>query len=657
MIIETVYIENFRCIEKAQLNCDGLTVVIGRNGSGKSSFLKAIDVFYDVNAHITAEDFFNRNALQEITIRVSYAKLKEAEIKEFQTYIREDKLIVTKKISEKDGKIVQKYYAAAMQIPEFAEVRSISAKKDKTTKFRELVDLAKFYGLSGNVRSADEVEEAMTLYEAQHLELKQPIEKEEQFFGPKNIGGGKLDKYTKYVLVPAIREVEDEISDKKGTSLYQLLDLIVYRQVNAREDIRVFKEKFESELKILYSSENLKELPKLGNSITGTLCKFSPGARLNLNWEEIKPPELPLPKASATLIDDDFEGDISRKGHGLQRALIITLLQHLAVTSPHQTTDKSEQSNTDNTKNCEIIEPDLILAIEEPELYLHPLRCRYLSKLLSDLSTKDDANGKNQILYATHSPFFIDLYKFDQLRLIIKQKTTNSECSNSLVTQFSLELAAKELARISGHDESSFTKDSFRAHALPLMDTIANEGFFADAVVVVEGFGDMGALWAIQDIMKKDWVTLGIAIIPARGKNNIDRPVVIFRGFSIPAYFIFDADFRYKGKKEEAETIKRNKRYLKLAGSPEEDFPATQVNERWACFEDEIETYLKIELGETTFNTLRDETADELGYDKPSNVLKNLDGSERFIQKVYSQGKKLLRLEEIVEQITKLSRR
>jgi hypothetical protein len=29
MIIESVYIENFRCIKKAQLNCDELTVVIG----------------------------------------------------------------------------------------------------------------------------------------------------------------------------------------------------------------------------------------------------------------------------------------------------------------------------------------------------------------------------------------------------------------------------------------------------------------------------------------------------------------------------------------------------------------------------------------------------------------------------------------------------
>lgn len=94
-----------------------------------------------------------------------------------------------------------------------------------------------------------------------------------------------------------------------------------------------------------------------------------------------------------------------------------------------------------------------------------------------------------------------------------------------------------------------------------------------------------------------------------------------------------------------------------MAGAREEDFPPTQVNETWACFEDEIETYLEIELGVEIFNTLRDETADELGYDKPSNVLKNLDGSERFIQKVYAQGKTLSLLEEIVNQITKLPRR
>lgn len=661
MIIESIYVENFRCIKKAHLNCDELTVIIGRNGSGKSSFLKAIDIFYDISAPITVEDFFDHDTTQDILIRVTYAKLRQDEIKEFQAYIRDDKLLVTKKINEIEGRFIQQYYAAAMQIPQFAEIRALSRKTDKRTRFKELMDLDIFPELSGNIRSAEDVEKLMVEYETAHPELKKPVEREVQFFGPKNIGGGKLDKYTKYVLAPAVREVSDETSDRKDASLYQLLDLIVYRRINARKDIRQFKEETDSAMKELYCSENLKELPSLGESITKTLGNFSPGARLNLDWEEIKPPEFLPPKARATLVEDDFEGDITRKGHGLQRALIITLLQHLALTLPREEKKESEQSDNDadEDEDSRIMGPDLILAIEEPELYLHPLRCRYLSRLLTELASENngESTARNQIIYTTHSPFFIDLYKFEKMRHVRKQKTSDTRCSSSKVSQYSLEEARKKLASISNIDESKFTEDTFRVRALPLMDAIANEGFFADAVVVVEGFGDMGILWAMQDILKKDWTSLGIAIVPARGKNNIDRPVIIFRGFSIPTYFIFDGDSHNKGKKDSSKTIKKNRRYLRLAGVSEEDFPATNVSETWACFEDEIDSYLKSELTEDVFNSLRDEIAKELGYDKPSNILKNIDGAERFIRRVYSRGKNLPLLEDMVNQITKLPRR
>lgn len=661
MIIESIHIENFRCIKKEHLNCDELTVIIGRNGSGKSSFLKAIDIFYDISAPITVEDFFNHDITQEILIRVTYTKLREDEIKEFQTYMRDDKLIVAKRINENDGKFVQKYHAAAMQISQFAEIRALSKKSDKKEKFKKLIDENIFPGLSGKVRSADDVEKLMVEYETAHPELKKPVEREVQFIGPKNIGGGKLDKYTKYVLVPAVREISDETCDKKDASLYQLLDLIVYRRINARKDIRQFKENTDSTMKKLYASENLKELPLLGESITKTLCNFSPGARLNLDWEEVKPPEFLPPKATATLVEDGFEGDITRKGHGLQRALIITLLQHLALTLPREEKNEPEQSDNDTDKNgdSKIVGPDLILAIEEPELYLHPLRCRYLSRLLTELAREnnEEPTARNQIIYTTHSPFFIDLYKFGQMRHVGKEKTSDCACAKSIVAQYSFEQFRKDIAKICNLDEKEVTENTSRARTLPLMDTIVNEGFFADAVVVVEGFSDMSILWTMQDILKKDWTSLGIAIVPARGKNNIDRPVIIFKGFLIPTYFIFDGDSHNKGKKDSSKTMKKNRRYLRLAGVSEEDFPATNVNETWACFEDEIDSYLKSELTEDVFNNLRNKTAEELGYDKPSDVLKNIDGAERFIRRVYSQGKNLPLLEHIVNQITKLPRR
>ncbi|MFH2070809.1 MAG: AAA family ATPase [Elusimicrobiota bacterium] len=633
-----------------------MTVLIGRNGGGKSSFLKAIDIFYDISAPITIEDFFNHDATKEILFRVTYSKLRQDEIEEFQTYIRDNKLIVTKRIKMENERITQKYYAGSKQIKQFAEIRKISGKRDKVSKFKELVNLNTLQDLSGEPKKAEDVDEIMAEYEKAHPELCELIEREEQFFGAKSVGGGKLDNYTKFVLIPAVREVLDEATEKKG-SLYQLLDLIVYRQVNSKKEIIEFKNEIDVKIKNLYSSDNLKELPLLGKTITQTLRKFFPGAELKLNWEEIKPIELISPKAKPTLIEDGFEGDITRKGHGLQRALIITLLQHLALTQlQEEKTESEETTNKDElNKDKKIIGPDLILAIEEPELYLHPLRCRYLSNLLRELSEHKELNLKNQIIYTTHSPFFIDLYRFEQMRLIKKQILPDCPCLSSEVTYYSFKQATDEIIRISDVDRTQINENTFRAHATSVMDSITNEGFFADVVVVVEGLSDIGFLWAMQEIMKKDWTSLGVAIIPARGKNNIDRPVIIFRGFSIPTYFVFDGDSRHRGKSEAKETINRNRRYLKLASEKEEDFPKTTVKETWACFEDKIENYIKEEITEQVFAKLGDETAQELGYDESSEVLKNIEGTDKFIQKVYSQGKKLQLLEDIVDNITKLA--
>jgi len=303
MIIKSIEVKNFRSIRQARMNCDNLTAVLGRNGAGKSSFLYAIDTFYDIAAPITEEDFFNRDMGSPIEIRVTYGDLREDEKEEFSPYIRDERLIVTKHISSENGRITQRYYAAALQIPQFAEIRARSGKRDRINAWNELVDSGRFADLSGRIRSADEAERLMTEYEANHPELMEPIEREEQFFGPRNIGGGKLDKFTKFVLVPAVREASEEVSSKKG-AIYQILDMIVLRKINARKDIQKFKFEFEERVKKLYSSENLTELPELGTSISQTLEKFAPGSQLNLGWDEVKPPDVPLPAARATLIED-----------------------------------------------------------------------------------------------------------------------------------------------------------------------------------------------------------------------------------------------------------------------------------------------------------------------------------------------------------------
>jgi predicted ATP-dependent endonuclease of OLD family len=379
---------------------------------------------------------------------------------------------------------------------------------------------------------------------------------------------------------------------------------------------------------------------------------------LNLGWDEVKSPVVSLPAARATLIEDNFEGEISYKGHGLQRALIITLLQHLATTVPVEP-EKSieEETLASKPKGLESSQgPDLILAIEEPELYLHPSRCRYLADLLLQLAEKPGVGlgASNQIIYTSHSPYFVDLHRFDRIRLVRKVASPDSPALQSIVTRFSLSQAAEKLAKVCNADPSNFTRDSFRARAMPVMNTIVNEGFFADVVVVVEGLSEVGTLWKLQEIMKKNWSELGIVVVPAGGKNNIDRPTVIFQGLSIPTYFIFDADSYLTGK-ERKEAENRNHRYLRLADAPIEVFPDTQVHETWAVFKENFEGLLKEALGNEAFQAIQKEVASELGYDDTERVIKNIEGAARFVELVYEKEYRIPTLENIIEKVTQLS--
>jgi len=659
MLIKSVEVKNFRSIRDHRLDCDNLTALVGRNGSGKSSFMYAIETFYDIATPVTQEDFFDHDMGPPIEIRVTYGDLRQDEKEEFRSYIKDNKLIVTKRISSENGNIRQRYYAAALQIPQFAEIRSKSGKRDRVSTWTALVDKGELPDLGRKAKSADEVEQFMTEYEANHPELMKPIEREEQFFGPRNIGGGKLDKYTKYVLIPAVREASDEVTGKKG-AIYQILDMIVLRKLNARKDIQEFRTDFENRIRKLYSSENLTELPELGVLISETLARFAPGSKLKLGWDEVKLPDVPPPAAKATLIEDNFEGEISRKGHGLQRALVLTLLQHLAMIAPTEASieESDKETITPVPKTAESIRgPDLILAIEEPELYLHPSRCRYLAGLLFQLAARPGFGfgTSNQILYSTHSPYFLDLHRFDQIRIVRKGPSPDSIVPQSIVTQFTLEQAAQELAKACNGEPANFTRETFQARAMSVMNTMVNEGFFADVVVVVEGQSEVGALWKLQEIMNKNWSELGIAIVPAGGKNNIDRPTVIFRGFGIPTYFIFDADSQLTDTNKRKKAKECNHRYLRLAGVSTEDFPDTQIHETWAVFSENLEKIYKEALGDENFQLIRDNVAFELGYDDASRVLKNMEGVSRFIELIYKEKKKLPTLEQIVEAVTQLA--
>jgi putative ATP-dependent endonuclease of the OLD family len=676
VIIQRIEIENFRSLRSIALECDSagspdsrsLVAVLGRNGGGKSSILYALDIFYDVNARVTPEDCYARDARNEIMIRVTYGSLRADEKSEFASYVHADQLIVTKKIQFSGTVAVQKYYAAAKQIRKFADLRALG-KRERVARFKELVGSKEIVGLDGNPRSGDEVDQIITKFESEHRDLAETIEREEQFFGPKEVGGGKLDKFTKFVLVPAARLATGEMQ-KKGV-VHELIETIVLRRVNEREDVKALRKEMQERIETVFSQGNLSELSELGTSISTLLGQYSPGAEFRLSWDNAVAPAISLPAARADLVEDDFACPISHAGHGLQRALVLTLLQQLAMTQkPVESVGQSGSTSPAGAgpaiavgTDTKVVaapapqNPDLILAIEEPELYLHPSRCRHLSELLFKLAEppKSPTSVRTQVFYATHSPYFVDLHRFDQVRIARKPRIDGQPAPCCAISQYSLGAAAAELARIALGNAADFTRDTFRARSLPVMTTAVNEGFFATTVVVVEGLSEVGILWRVQEELEQEWSARGIVVVPAMGKQNIDRPVVIFRGLNIPTYFIFDADGKDKGKGKEGEkTAERNRRYLRLAGGEVVDFPQTTVTDKWAVFATDVETAIKEAVGNEVYDKVAQQAVDELKYEGAKSLMKNTEGAGRVVELIYRGGNFIDVVEEIVQKITAL---
>lgn len=651
MLIEKALVRNFRCIREEVLACDRLTVLLGRNGAGKSSFVRAIEAFYDVAARITVEDFFNRDTSSPVEITVTYGALNPAEEQEFLPYVRDGTLTITKRISLEEDRVTQRYFAAAQQVHQFAEIRQIVSKTDRRKAWRELVDSQTLPDLRGTPRNADELEELMSSYEGEHPEALELVEREGQFFGPRNIGGGKLDKFTKFVVVPAVREASEEVGGRQG-AIHQILDTLVLRKLTSREDVRKFQKAFESRAKDLFGPTTEAELAEVAASLTENLRAFAPGSSLHLSWGEVTVPEIQPPAARVTLVEDAFEGDIERKGHGLQRALVLTLLRELAMLAP---SEEAEGAGGEDVPGSPPV-PDLILAVEEPELFLHPSRCRYLSRLLLDLaSSAAKGQPRNQILYTTHSPYLMDLQRFDQVRMVRKNQAAGTAAPATRVTRFSLEEAAQELARVCGENPTAFTRESFAARALPIMTPVVNEGFFADVAVLVEGPSEVGALWKLQEIMGKRWDERGVSPIAVGGKPSLDRPAVIFRGLGIPTYLVFDGDRHHQGTPNEEATVRANHICLRLVGGTVEDFPDTQVHDTWAVLSGKFETLLKDELGSDKLKELAGQVTQELGYDTQDRMLKNVEGTARLVDLAYKQGERMPTVEQIVEAASQLA--
>ena len=642
VFLKEVSVKNYRSILDETLTCDDLTALVGANGSGKSSFLNAIQLFYNPSATVTQEDYYNNDTTAAIEIALTFTCLNSAAREQFKNYLDGDRLTVTRIIPTPGDAKNSTYHGVRLQNPDFLNIRDAATASKKQEEYRKLRKQDEYSDLP-SATSASAVISELDVWEHRHPEACEHLPDNGQFFGFKQVAQGYLGRYTQCIHVPAVREASDEATEKRGSTVAELMSLTVRSALADDSEVADFKKEMQDRYTEVMASENFEALQELGSGLSEALRFYVPDTEVLLQWEAQTELPIPDPQASIRLRSDDFVSRVATSGHGVQRALIISMLQHL-----HAVRHSSGPESSDGADGAAL--PNLVLTIEEPELYQHPSRQRHFAEVLNEsaTSTTPTAGGSTQIVYTTHSPLFVGLDRFNQVRVLRKAQRSKDQAHATTLKKADIDSVAKELQRAQSDSTTEFTAESLRPRLQALMTPWVNEGFFADIVVLVEGETDVAAITGVARSMGHKLDSLGIAVIPCGGKTCLDRPLVIFRQLDIPVYIIWDGD---EGR-DDAEAD--NNRYLlRLLDLPEEDWPDF-VGATAACFRVDLEDTLAEEVGRDYFDEWMSQAQQVFGIQKKREARKYPAIVRRIVDKARLEGRTSASLEKIVERILTL---
>jgi len=519
MRIQHLRIHNYRSIRDLEMECLPFVRLLGPNNHGKSNLLAALEFCLSTSAKPVEQDFFIKRGEgdNELWVEVTFAELTEQEKNTFKKYVQSDGTVCIRKTARIQNGGIEVFYNGYVERPDLEWLNS-----DKATDYtrRESVNRTPLKDLvppSGRLTKAH-IEEAQQKYIEQHrndLKFSRVLE-EGPLLGPKNIGGGVLPDF---YLIPAVRDLTDEIKVKTTTTFGRLLNRAVRDMAERDQRFRAAREQLEEVVRSLNvrgeDEQRSNQLAHLERLIEEQLRTWD--VKVNI---EVTPPELERLFELGTYVHltDEVKTTADRKGHGLQRAMMFALLRAWAKILREERSSRDQEEGPAPRKQSDSV----IFAMEEPELFLHPHAQRRLAMTLREIAETPE----HQLFICTHSTHFVDLGHYKEVAIITKPSPEEGSCIRQCV---------KEL--FEGDDTDDRKK---RFHMAQWINPDRGEMFFAKRVVFVEGETEKVVLPYLArrlGIFDPD-----ISIIDCGSKHNLPLYVAIAEAFKIPYLVIHDED-------------------------------------------------------------------------------------------------------------------
>lgn len=569
--------QNFRSLKDVSIDFEDVTTFIGPNGVGKSTVLRALDWFFNgsKSGDLTDADCTNGDATQSVRVEVQFAGLSNEDRSELGAYVPPGTdTFVAWKTRTPEGTEYLSANAKGYEPFTPIKVAGLSA-ADKKTLYNSLKTEQPELGLP-TASSAGAVDTALREWESANVGklTALPETLQTNFFGFNSTG--KMSGLFDFVLITADLRASEESSDIKTSIIGRILERTVDRTV-ADARIALIVEESRTAQQTVYRESFSEPLQQMADRLNSVVSNYSPGRSLKVTPAEV---ELKAPRTTfnVSILDGLLETPVERQGHGFQRTLLISSLQMLA----------EQGSAAANGVIC--------LAIEEPELFQHPVQAQAFAKVLRALA--EDESKNIQVTYATHSPVFIEAQKFSQVRRLTRNVGANSEVS---VHSSDLDVVKRLLTGVVKPAVVDSQLDGTVSARLPL-------AMFASAVILVEGTTEVAVLEGIADRTALGSLAVnGVAVVEVGGKTSISLAHAILASLGIPVYAIFDGDVGFEGRatangkdpakvaQERQGHVSANRNLLKYFGLPEVDFPTQQTTEHVAILGDHLEALFEAE--------------------------------------------------------------
>lgn len=530
-------VRNFKNLVHVEFTWEDIVVLIGENNVGKSSMIHALKIFLS-GKQLKDRSLFHKEATDKeraIELIGYFDELTEYEQQQTAVTGRMmgDQWILKKKFwldedgeKEKWEEMYYSYHAEQRYLDWPENTRSWNNFPEEYGDLIEEVK-AEFTTTRTSTATLDRLK-VLVNERKPHLVENLPAEWVD------NPGGGGNWKSNANSILPRLIHVEAVqdatlTSQAKDTTIYgQIVNLIVEKRLINRPEVRELQTQLARVQALFHPNEDhpdweqANEISDVENRISQFLGQVIT-ATAHIVPSPVHLPGILLPN-TVLMLNDGFLTSVENKGHGLQRTLIMALLQVL-----------EQYENIPNEAQVEQRAPvhsrTIIFAVDEPELYMHPQMERKMRDSLYRLA----ASPNYQVICTTHSPVFIDMA--EKHSSIVRLERL--EDGNVVPFQVRREIFTGEQA----------ADNKKRLRMITEFDPAVNELFFAKRVILVEGDTEIAVFQRAAELLgifdRYHHVKRDTTFINCHGKWTILLFLEVLNHFEVK-YLVFHDEDRGK---------------------------------------------------------------------------------------------------------------